>query len=353
MTDLAEEIPFPYELKLPCLLRFVVLTDFNSENEFLSENLIATLECVSLNCGLSANFASTLEELDGKLHFPMMIGDYKDEKEMARLLGKETRIIKDVEMVLSPSITLKVRKNCGKITFLFKATLSPGLPKRLIVMDQEMISRQTSLEQPPLFKFVGAAPISNLVKMDSNALAFEISPRANGSQINKDGFYKLFDALVDTKTIAVFLHSSGEECYVRPLSFQGDENNVLMMHFYPSQYVEYRAPTGKYKMRSLLFNILDQQALATNSHKFSYKAGPLYWNHSSDIQSEIAKLCRKLKKDSNNKTFYEDLYIICQFSVACGFSDFSPNFAQLLEKKARSNDVISNQHLIKTLEWLK
>jgi hypothetical protein len=95
--------------------------------------------------------------------------------------------------------------------------LSPGLPKRIVVIDEEMTSRQTVSNQPPTFKFVGAAPIANLVKMSTTSLTFEVSPRNGGTQLNKEGFYKLFEALTDTNTFAVMLHSSGEECYLRPL----------------------------------------------------------------------------------------------------------------------------------------
>jgi hypothetical protein len=108
VTDLSEEIPFPDVLKLPCLLRFVLLTDFNNDNEHLSENLVATLECVSLNCGLEAMFAQSVDELNGELHFPLMIGDYENEKELAKVLSQETRTVKDVTITLNQSITLKV-----------------------------------------------------------------------------------------------------------------------------------------------------------------------------------------------------------------------------------------------------
>lgn len=108
VTDLTEEISYPHELRLPCLLRFVLLADFDNITEFLSENLVAMLECVSLNCGLIANFAPTIEELEGEQHFPLMIGDYADEFEMARALSSETRAVKDVDIVLSSSINLKV-----------------------------------------------------------------------------------------------------------------------------------------------------------------------------------------------------------------------------------------------------
>lgn len=111
VTDLSEEIPFPNALKLPCLLRFVFLTDFNSE--YLSESLVATLECVSLSCGLEAMFAQSVEELDSELHFPFMLGDYTNEIELAKVLGQEERTVKDVTITLNQSITLKVSlKKC-------------------------------------------------------------------------------------------------------------------------------------------------------------------------------------------------------------------------------------------------
>lgn len=86
----------------------MILTNFNNDDEHLSENLVAALECVSLSCGLAANFASTVEELKGELHFPLMIGEFKDEVELATILGKEERVAKDVDLILSASIILKV-----------------------------------------------------------------------------------------------------------------------------------------------------------------------------------------------------------------------------------------------------
>jgi hypothetical protein len=84
-------------------------------------------------------------------------------------------------------------------------------------MDEEMLYRQITADQAPTFKFVGAAQISTIVKINSTALTFEVCPRAKESQQNTDAFRKLFDALVETKTVAVLIHSSGEECYLRPL----------------------------------------------------------------------------------------------------------------------------------------
>lgn len=204
-TDLSEEIPFPVELKLPCLLRFVILTDIGShEEEYLSENLIAALECVSMNCGLEAMFGTNVSELTPELHLPLMVGDYDSEVELATVLAKESRTVKDVSITLSPAITLK-------------ATLSPGLPKRLVVMEEEMLHRYVNSKQSPVFKFVGAAPASSIIKLSSTGLVFEVCPRVEESQQNTDAFRKLFDALVETKTVAVLMHSSGEECFLRPL----------------------------------------------------------------------------------------------------------------------------------------
>lgn len=80
-----------------------------------------------------------------------------------------------------------------------------------------MLYRQMASAQSPTFKFVGAAQISTITKFNSTALTFEVCPRVGESQQNTDAFRKLFDALIETNTVAVLAHSSGEECYLRPL----------------------------------------------------------------------------------------------------------------------------------------
>jgi hypothetical protein len=84
-------------------------------------------------------------------------------------------------------------------------------------MDDEMLYRQTTSVQPSTFRFVGATQIASIAKLNSTALTFEVCPRADESQQNTDAFRKLFDALIETKTVAILVHSSGEECYLRPL----------------------------------------------------------------------------------------------------------------------------------------
>lgn len=81
-----------------------------------------------------------------------------------------------------------------------------------------MTRREVLLDQSPVLKFAGSTPIEKLVKLNCTPIKFEVCPRVDGSQMNKEGFYKFYDALIETKTVAVFLHSSsGEECFLRPL----------------------------------------------------------------------------------------------------------------------------------------
>lgn len=53
---------------------------------------------------------------------------------------------------------------------------------------------------------------------------------------------------------------------------------------------------------------LDQPAPVENPHQFSYKSYQLYWNDVPDAQTDINKLCRRLKKETNLKPFFEVIF---------------------------------------------
>lgn len=78
----------------------------------------------------------------------------------------------------------------------------------------------------------------------------------------------------------------------------------------------------------------------------SYKAtDQYYWSEVGEMQQDVNKLCRRLKRDPTPAMFYEDLYRMSQFAVACDIGALAVPFASLLEKRGASQDLSTNVHL--------
>ena len=109
LTDLVNDAPnIDDEFILPSLLRFVLLTDAN--NEAISENLIASLECISIKSAIEGAIGVDVADLNAARHMPIMLDEYDCSTDaIATMLAKEERTHKNVTIDIAPSFRLSVR----------------------------------------------------------------------------------------------------------------------------------------------------------------------------------------------------------------------------------------------------
>ncbi|KAI6213590.1 hypothetical protein M3Y94_00167900 [Aphelenchoides besseyi] len=278
LTDMQNNSNQPLDLVLSCLLRFVVLTD--PEIESLSEYLVANLECVSLRCGLEAGFANEIKDLDQQKHFPIIFNSKKPVDSIALQLAREVRTIKQVTITISPSVSLK-------------ADLTPGLPKLVSMIDDEMAYHEIGRDQTPNFRLVGCVDNNMIVKITTGDLVHHVVPTnlTENNDENVELFKVVTDALVSANKTLILLHSSGEECFLRPykpmIKIENKDEEIehgLALQFYSSQSVNWKQQNDPLESRS--------------KWEFSYAKvqNQIYWSNGYDLSAEAGKVVRRLKK---------------------------------------------------------
>ncbi|KAI6243711.1 hypothetical protein M3Y99_00034300 [Aphelenchoides fujianensis] len=333
LTDLAENMNDIRALQLPCLLRFVLLTD--PDSELLSEYLVAQMECISLQCGVEGGLGSSPARLDPATHFPIVFGGENSAEAIGSRLAREERTFKKVVITISPGVSLQV-------------DATPGLPKRVVVLDEEAACRKVAADQPPAFKVVGSVETNAIVKMGAltdlihQTLPTELDGGENGE--NAEMFKVITEALCTSGLSLILLHSSGEEALLRVyrpmVKPEGDEAEIghgLAIQFYSAQSIPLPHRTDA------------EYSYAKNQQQ-------IYWSDGYDLQAEASKVVRKLKKEHAAPvplTFYEELLRILRFGSTLTFDECAAPFADFMEKKGGDLQLQTNPHLVQVLQWLR
>ncbi|CAD5227664.1 unnamed protein product [Bursaphelenchus okinawaensis] len=323
LTDMVDEFEFDNDFRLSALWRFVLLSNY--ETEGLSEKLVAVLETFSLEMGVYCGLGRGISDLNGAKHFPLLLCEYDTVEEAAKVLANEERTEKFVDIVVSPVLTLKTK-------------LQPGIPKNLVIFYNEMTATTVNTSQPPTFKMIATVPTPSINRLSQTSLIHSVIPVNNDK---RDGFLCMAKTLTGVVPMTGILqHSSGEECFLRAI--KKNEDIALVLQFYPKQYVNLKRKEDP------------DVVIDSRFPSVSYKATDrFFWAEGTEIQQDVNKLCRKLKRDLTPQGYYEDLRAMSEFAVACDFYDLGPNFAQLLEKRAISQDLHTNINIISTIEILR
>ncbi|CAD5234918.1 unnamed protein product [Bursaphelenchus xylophilus] len=325
LSDMVDEFEFPRDYRLSAFWRFILLSSF--EGDGISEKLIAALECFSLEMAVFYGLGRSPAELDTLKYFPTFLFEDDCVAEVAKQYALEERTKRIVDIVISPSLTVK-------------AKVTPGIPKHLVIFYSEMTSTIFNPVQVPTFKLAGFVMSSSLTRVPQTPLIHSVMPVVNEK---RDALNCLVKAMtrVDNYT-GILIHSSGEECFLRAVKHSPTDGYALVIQFYPRQFVQYKpfGTPGNIEISKL--------------PSLSYKATDrFYWSEASEIQQDANKLCRRLKRDPTPKAFYEDLRHMSEFAIACDFQDLGANFACLLEKRAASQDLHTNYNIVSTVQILK
>lgn len=90
------------------------------------------------------------------------------------------------------------------------------MPNNLQIMFGEMTENYIQPHQPPKFNLVGFTPIASISRLPQTSHVHNVQEYADEKD-NRDGLAQLLMALLKTQHVAVLQHSSGEECFLRPL----------------------------------------------------------------------------------------------------------------------------------------
>ncbi|KAH7726179.1 hypothetical protein AAVH_05978 [Aphelenchoides avenae] len=154
------------------------------------------------------------------------------------------------------------------------------------------------------------------------------------------------ESLGSEGNVAVFQHSSGEECFLKPVRYDVNESWKLVLLWIDSSSFKWQLASGPVEKPST--SLAEEYGL---SYKVS--ATRTYWTDSHGIQSDIIKLARSLRRIDRLDQFYADLRRISVYALACGYESFAPELAAILEKKSATTDPELKAHIAKATTALR
>jgi hypothetical protein len=328
LTDADVFYPISEGFLLPCRVRFIVL---NQQEERLSGRLITEFVNISMRC---AHNAGMVDEYDDDL-LPLVATDFTSIAQMAKKVANEKRVLPFASLSISPTMSLNVR-------------LVPGLPKRsLAIISGEELSRRISTDQSPSFELIGFASAASILNLPSCTLMHSVTVADEKSKNSVATFDWLASGLGAESHVAIFRHSSGEECFLKPIRENDKQPWKLVLQFYPSSSFVWTLSST---------SVVNPKTSFAEEKGISYKvpSNRTYWTDSHGVQSDILKLARSLRRPDRVEHYYSDLRRMATYAIACGYESYALILADILEKRYKSStDPALRPHLDKTLEALR
>ncbi|KAH7687850.1 hypothetical protein AAVH_40597, partial [Aphelenchoides avenae] len=264
---------------LPCLVRFVIIGDeAKSSGRMLADFLAITSQCVT-NTGISKDAAEQWNLA------PSFMQDAKTATQTAKRLASEKRTHHVAKFNLSSLVSLDVR-------------LTPGVPKTPIaIIGSEVVQKHIAPDQPPTFDLLGFVKLTMLPNIPSSTLMHLATVPDDADEQLRTTFHLMAESLGSEGNVAVFQHSSGEECFLKPVRYDVNEPWKLVLLWIDSSSFKWHLASGPVEKPST--SLAEEYGL---SYKVS--ASRTYWTDSHGIQSDIIKLARSLRRVDRLDQFY-------------------------------------------------
>ncbi|KAI1707897.1 hypothetical protein DdX_12126 [Ditylenchus destructor] len=332
VRDAAHYLPISDSFRLPCIVKFIAL----SNNRTHDPRILAEFETISTACAADAKLLRTLTNEQLK---PGMLYDNASMNSLVDSLVSLSRTTSDVSLSISPTTSIEVN-------------VVPGLPKPpfLILENEELLKKlnddmKGSSAQLQLLGFVKSA---SLLCLPRTSMLHIIRIKDLSNEKNKHDFHLFAEALGSEGQVAVFMHSSGEECIVKPLRDDINDPWMLCLQFYPSGHFRWEPEGCQTEKAKIQFS--EEKGV---SYKVSNSR--TYWTDSHGIQSDILKINRLLKRSDRIEQFYQEIQRIALYAIACGYDD-PPTcalMADLIMKRCSNAAPENRGHLAKIIETLK
>uniref|UniRef100_A0A915ERE2 Integrator complex subunit 14 C-terminal domain-containing protein n=1 Tax=Ditylenchus dipsaci TaxID=166011 RepID=A0A915ERE2_9BILA len=324
--------------RMPCPVRFVTVA-LGRHN--LCAKLLAELELVSCAC---ANDAQINEEKASSWVMPAQVFDEASSKSVVEFLAVQKRTENRIKLNVSQSLSIDMY-------------LSPGLPiNPFLILENEMLVKQLDGSQKTSneLQLLGFVKAVNLLYLPSTYMLHVVRPQVENKEFspamkwakgmandkNFQAFHLFAEAMGSEGQVAVLLHSSREQCILKPLREEITEPWMLCLQFIPTGYYQWE----------LTRNVTEKtRAMFAEEKGVSYKVNNsrTYWTDSHGIQQDIQKIHRLLKRNDRLEQFYQEIQRIGLYAVACGYDSFAPVMADMLTKRCANispeNKVILNE----------